>query len=113
MGILPIELLPRHQIIILTHKATKEKGGVRMPKITIGEQMVNAFVELGEDIDAIVDEINHSLDAKAFPTNNSINEAQRCITALGIVNAGIIFLLDSLERLDREFEGCEDAKPLF
>jgi hypothetical protein len=40
-----------------------------MPRITIGEQMVNAFVELGEDIDAIVDEIRHSLDAKAFPTN--------------------------------------------
>jgi hypothetical protein len=59
-----------------------------MPRITIGEQMVNAFVELGEDIDAIVDEIRHSLDAKAFPTNNSINEAHRCITALGIVNAG-------------------------
>jgi hypothetical protein len=49
-----------------------------MPRITIGEQMVNAFVELGEDIDAIVDEIRHSLDAKAFPTNNSINEAHRC-----------------------------------
>jgi hypothetical protein len=49
-----------------------------MPRITIGEQMVHAFVELGEDIDAIVDEIRHSLDAKAFPTNNSINEAHRC-----------------------------------
>jgi hypothetical protein len=52
-----------------------------MPRITIGEQMVNAFVELGEDIDAIVDEIRHSLDAKAFPTNNSINDHifARCI----------------------------------
>ena len=75
--------------------------------------MVNAFVELGEDINAIVDKIKHSLDAKLFPTKNSINEAQRCITALGIVNAGITFLLDSLERLDREFEGYENAKPLF
>ncbi|UCF02122.1 MAG: hypothetical protein JSV14_00135 [Deltaproteobacteria bacterium] len=84
-----------------------------MPKITIGEQMVNAFVELGEDIDAIVDEIRHSLDAKAFPTSNAINEAHRCITALGIVNAGIIFLLDALERLEGEFEGYEGEKPLF
>jgi hypothetical protein len=67
-----------------------------MPKITIGEQMVNAFVELGEDIDAIVDEIRHSLDAKAFPTNNSINEAHRC-----------------MERLEEEFEGYEGEKPLF
>jgi hypothetical protein len=32
-----------------------------MPRITIGEQMVNAFVELGEDIDAIVDEIRQPL----------------------------------------------------
>jgi len=56
-----------------------------MPKITIGEQMVDAFVELGEDIDAIVDEIRHSLDAKDFPTDNAINEAQRCITALGSI----------------------------
>jgi hypothetical protein len=32
-----------------------------MPRITIGEQMVNAFVELGEDIDAIVDELTDAL----------------------------------------------------
>jgi hypothetical protein len=49
-----------------------------MPKITIGEQTVDAFVEFGEDIDAIVDEIRQSLDAKDFPTDNAINEDQRC-----------------------------------